>query len=571
MFLYYYAVYSGKWFIMIILGIHAAFSATSHDPSACLIIDGKVVAAIEEERINRIKVSSGFFPAKAVYECLKLAELRIEDVDIVASDGISSPTIKDKIRRSLVDLFGFSPEVELVDHPYSHCAGAFMSSGLDEALVVSVDGSGDKTSTLVCLAQRVGTSIKFKELYREGMSVSLGAYYTAFTNYLGFRTVEGEYKVMGMAAYGQDKFDLSEMIDFDRISETIASRSKGAVFEQKNYSSLIEPSYNEEYIYRLTKVRRPVFSDGEFTQEHFDLAASVQAQFTRAYIGLIRHWLAKTKQRKLCLAGGCVLNCLANKEILGDGLDDIYVMPAASDRGLSMGSAMYAANINGENVLSVNNMYLGKSFDASQIKKTLQICGVAHKELSDPTADCANSIADGLVVGWFQGRSEFGPRALGHRSILASPRVANMKDILNAKIKFRESYRPFAPAILKADLERYYSSKIQFPYMTFTVDIPSKLAAKMPEAVHFDGTARVQSVSEKDSDSFYGLLNEVRKISGIGAVINTSFNLSGEPIVDSPYDAIRTFYSSGIDALYLGNFKLTKNADLSAKRNISEV
>lgn len=543
---------------MNILGLHASYNALSHDPSAALMVDGETIAAIEEERLNRIKTSSAHFPTNAIRECLRISGLKITDIDLLVSDGITNQKLKNKIARSLVDIFGYSPRIELLHHAYAHCAGAFSSSGFDEALTISVDGLGDKLSILVSLAKKNGSSVEYKELYRAERDGSLGNFYTAFTNYLGFRSIEGEYKVMGMAAYGNDKYDLSDLIYFDAKQGTVETNCPESFNSFEYYTSITEPGYNEDYIYNLTKVKRPVYSSGKFNQEHFDLAASVQAQFTRTYIGLIRYWLAKTKQTHLCLSGGCVLNCLANKELLGDELDGIYVMPAASDRGLSMGSAMYAANIEGESVLPVKDMYLGRSFDSSKIKEMLMACGVAHKELSDPAADCAGSIADGLVVGWLQGRSEFGPRALGHRSILASPRVARMKDILNAKIKFRESYRPFAPAILKSELEKYYRSRIQFPYMTFTVDVPSELAVQIPEAVHFDGTARVQSVTEADSKSFYNLLNEVKKISGVGAVINTSFNLSGEPIVDSPYDAIRTFYSSGLDVLYLENFKLTK-------------
>lgn len=546
---------------MNILGIHSSYTATSHDPSACLIQDGRVVVAIEEERLNRIKISSGFFPAKAVRECLKLAKLKIEDIHLVVSDGASFPALKDKLRRSLTDLFGFSPEVQLVDHPFAHCAGAFNSSGFGDALVISIDGVGDKTSTLVCTAKKTGSSVEYAELYRADIFASLGNYYTAFTNYLGFGSVEGEYKVMGMAAYGEDRFDLSGIVNFNNTTASLESENRENFIDVQHYSTITEPSYKESYIYGLTQVKRPAYSGGVFTQEHFDLAASVQAQFTRTYISLIKYWLTKSKKTFLCLSGGCALNCLANKELLNMGLDGIYVMPAASDRGLSMGAAMYAANLMHEPISSVGDMYLGKSFGSQQTREMLQICGVDFEEIADPAADCANAIAAGSVVGWFQGRSEFGPRALGHRSILASPGIAHMKDTLNAKIKFRESYRPFAPAVLKSDLESYYSSEKQFPFMTFTLDVPRVLAKKIPEAVHFDGTARIQSVSESCSKSFHDLLTEVRKVSGIGAVINTSFNLSGEPIVDSPLDAVRTFYSSGIDVLYLGEYKLSKGSN----------
>jgi carbamoyltransferase len=543
---------------MNILGIHTSYTALSHDPSACLIKDGEVVAAIEEERLNRIKTSSTNFPERAIKACLDIGELNINDIDMVVSDGVTYPELDTKIDRSMNHNFGNSPRIEIVNHAYAHSAGAFCSSGFDESLVVSVDGLGDKLSTLVCTARQAGSSVEFEELYRADRAHSLGNFYTAFTNYLGFRSIEGEYKVMGMAAYGVDKYDLSELLYFDSKTGAVGSHAMDRLINVDYYTAITEPVYDQEYIYKLTKVARPIYSDSGVNQDHFDLAASVQAQFQRTYIGLIKHYLKKTKSKKLCLAGGCALNCLANRDLLEEGLDDIYIMPAASDRGLSMGSAMYAGTLAGEEIHPVKNMFLGKSYGHDKVKEALDLCGLSYSEIENPFADCARSIADGLVVGWFQGRSEFGPRALGHRSILANAKKKNMKNILNAKIKFRETFRPFAPAILEADFADYYDSKMRFPYMTFTVDMPDKLAVHMPEATHLDGTARIQSVVPEDSESFSTLLSEVKGRLDIGAVINTSFNLAGEPIVDSPFDAIRTFYSSGIDVLYLENFKLEK-------------
>ncbi|NEO82891.1 MAG: hypothetical protein F6J87_01325 [Spirulina sp. SIO3F2] len=542
---------------MNILGIHAAYTSRSHDPSACLIQNGKVIAAIEEERLNRIKTSTSLFPERAIRACIAMANISIHEIDVVVADGSTYPPLKDKINRSLVDSFGYSPPIELTHHAYAHCAGSFVSSGFDEALVVSVDGVGDQVATLICTAKKLGSSVEYKELYRGDITTSLGVYYSVFTNYLGFRSIEGEYKVMGMAAYGSSKHDLSNLLEFNPATGELVCKNNQFI-DLENYTSVFEPSYKEKFIESLTGVRRPVYFSNGFQQEHFDLAASVQFQFQKTYLDLISYFLKKTGLKKLCLSGGCSLNCLANKELLGKPID-VYVMPAASDRGLSMGAAMYMASQTSQSVSPVQNMYLGRSFEPAEIKKSLDICGVSYTELSDPTIGCASAIAEGKVVGWFQGRSEFGPRALGHRSILANPQAAEMKDILNAKIKFRESYRPFAPAILESELNDSGLDNTHLPYMTFTVDVPSDLARKIPGAVHFDGTARVQSVSHDNSPLFAGLLDQVQHQNGFGAVINTSFNLAGEPIVDSPHDAIRTFYSSGIDTLYLGNFKLEKS------------
>jgi len=544
---------------MNILGIHSSYTALSHDPSASLMVDGRVVAAIEEERLNRIKTSSTFFPYNAIRECLDISGLSIEDIDVVVSDGSTYPILKDKIKKSLLHLFGYSPKIELVNHAYSHVAGAFLSSGYNDSLVVSVDGLGDKISIIITSVKIENNEVKYKELYRADRTCSLGNFYTSFTNYLGFKSVEGEYKVMGMAAYGKNNHDLSNIIYFDNKEGLIKSNNPEANIDLENYSSISDPSYNENYIYGLTNVKRPLYSSKIFEQNHFDLATSVQNQFSSTYISLIRYWLNKTKQKYLCLSGGCVLNCLANKELLDDDLKGIYVMPAASDRGLSLGSALYLAGTEKEKIEPVENMYLGRAFDNKNIIKLLNNCDINYEIVNSPTKDCARLLKKGLVIGWFQGRAEFGPRALGHRSILANPQIKGMKDILNSKIKFRESYRPFAPAILKEDFDEYYESNIDFSYMTFTIDVPENLAKIIPEAVHFDGTARVQTVTKQSNSNFYDLLKEIKKDIGIGSVINTSFNLANEPIVDSPSDAIRTFFSSGIDVLYMNNIKLVKN------------
>jgi carbamoyltransferase len=368
---------------------------------------------------------------------------------------------------------------------------------------------------------------------------------------------------MGMAAYGKDNYDLSDLLYFNSEKGVVDANYPETFNDFDDYSSITQPVYNEDYIFNLTKVKRPVYSSKGFEQEHFDLAASVQMQFSNTYIDLIKYWLGVTNQKYLCLSGGCVLNCLANKELLGDELENIYVMPAASDRGLSLGSAMYTAGLNQEKIYSVDNMYLGRSFTKENIIETLNNCGINYEEVKNHTNDCAQLLKKGYVIGWFQGRSEFGPRALGHRSILANPQTTGMKDTLNKKIKFRESYRPFAPAILQEDFDKYYESKIDFSYMTFTVDVPPDLAKLIPEAVHFDGTARVQTVKQQSDSNFYELLSEIKKVNGIGAVINTSLNLANEPIVDSPSDAIRTFFSSGIDVLYMENIKLVKSKDIN--------
>jgi carbamoyltransferase len=394
-------------------------------------------------------------------------------------------------------------------------------------------------------------------LYRAGFNESLGIFYTTFTSFLGFRQVEGEYKVMGMAAYGEPKFDLSSLIRFNFHSGDIESPSGLRHVSRETLTSIDEPVYDEHEIYRLTHVKRPV-PGAPFRQEHFDLAASVQLHFENAYLGLIKFYLEKSGAKFLCIAGGCALNALANKKLLEIGLQGIYVMPASSDRGISMGAAMLHSSRSSVPVEPLGTMALGREFDNDDVIKVMEDSGIQYHLVEDPTQTCSEALQRGEVVGWFQGRSEFGPRALGQRSILANGSISGMKDTLNRKIKFRESYRPFAPSFLQGeiDLTQYPTN---FEYMTFTIDAPSELKSGLPEAVHFDGTSRVQIVNPVSNPKFATLLSESKKLTGFAGVINTSFNLAGEPIVDSPQDALRTFFSSGLDSLFMENVVVRKN------------
>ena len=338
---------------MIVLGIHAAFSGTTHDPGACIVVNGVVVAAIEEERLNRIKTSTSFFPSRSVQRCLEIAGVNIRQVDLVASDGITHPTLEKKIARCLYDSFGFSPPINLIDHSTLHVLGSFLSSGFESALSISVDGYGDGLATRVSTFEFDDEGVVSKDLYVSPPELSLGAFYTAFTNYLGFRSIEGEYKVMGMAAYGQPKYDLKDFIAFDLDVGGLVCNTREPVHHNDYYSSIIEPSYNADLIYEYTGVHRPVHCKGRFESQHFDLAASVQKAFLDAYFGLVSYWRNKTGvTENLCLSGGCALNCLANKEFLRVfDSTKIFVMPASSDRGLPLGAALAASKSLSEKVV----------------------------------------------------------------------------------------------------------------------------------------------------------------------------------------------------------------------------
>ena len=540
---------------MKILGLHVSFNGFSHDASASIIVDEKVIAAVEEERYNRLKSSQLFFPKDSIKYCLKKAKCKINEIDMLVVDGISYKKIRDKVIKSMNFYFGYCPKIKVCEHPQSHSYGSFISSGYEEALVVSIDGVGDKVSTLISIFKKNKKKVIIKELYRDGLANSLGDFYGVFTNYLGFRLNEGEYKVMGMAAYGKPKYNLEKIISFDTKKGKIVSNLKKIISRNIN-SNINEPIYNQNIIYKMTKVKKRV-SSAKFTQKHYDLAASVQQQFTNVYLELINYFSKKSQIKNLCLSGGCALNCLANAKLLKT-FKKVYVMPASSDRGLSLGNAMYYAAKNSINVQKPKNMFLGPSYSNKEILYYLNRINLNYQIVNNADEDCATQIKNGKVVAWFQGRSEFGPRALGARSILANPKIYKMKKILNQKIKYREDYRPFAPSIIEDDIKKYTKFSEELEYMTITLNIDSKLKKQIPEAVHFDNTARIHLVKKDSNPKFYNLLKNVKKKIGIGSVINTSFNINNEPIVNSPLDAVRTFYSSGIDILYLNNIKISK-------------
>lgn len=530
---------------MKILGINSCFTANHHDPSVVLIVDGKIIAAIEEERLNRIKTSIGLFPSRSINFCLKYAGISIHDIDIIAAPGITAPDLVEKIQSCLVHDYNYSPPVKLWPHYECHGAGAFYSSSFSEALVVSVDGYGDKVSSWVAKADSAG----LHEVDRyEGLN-SIGNFYAQFTEHLGFIRTEGEFKVMGMAAYGEAKYDLKSFIKFE---EGRYISNSGIIVPAHKVTSTFEPSVNHRLLEQKGYPKRDSVS-GEFLQKHYDLASSVQAGFEEAYIGLISSY--RDVSKNLCLSGGSALNCLANGKLLSL-FDNIYVMPAASDRGLSMGAAFLQAVNCGDLPIAPEDMFLGGEFSDELIREALEIAAVEYEYEADSVAQAAKDIANGKIIGWFKGRSEFGPRALGARSILASPSIKGTKAKINKKIKFREEYRPFAPAVLESAARRCGVDK-SLPYMTIAIKPNEALASHISETIHADGTARLQTVSDS-GHPLSQLLKALQDIGEFPAVINTSFNINGEPIVETPLDAVRTFYSCGLDSLYIENFVLRK-------------
>lgn len=531
----------------IILGINASFTSNHHDPSAVLIVDGEIVSACEEERFNRTKSSIGWFPYRSIDSCLNLSGTKPSEIDWIASPGITAgDELIKRIQKEFRHYFGVHCEVRLYSHALCHVAGAFYPSGFTRALGLSIDGSGDGKSMLVAdCSLRHG----IREIDSFDSTNSIGNLFSAITERLGFHRTEGEFKVMGMAANGDpNSYDLSSLAE----SSTSLFEINQEIYSNLRARSCYESFYDQQFFDLLGLPSRR-FNE-EIHQEHFDLASSLQKTFESLLLKILKQY--RFDYEYLVYSGGCALNCLANRH-LPHYFSDFYVMPAASDRGLSLGAACLCAFEEGIRIRPLQTMLLGPGYSNDSIKSTLDLLGVSYME-GDKYHAASQMLADGKVIGWFQGRSEFGPRALGARSVLANAKSQGIKDQINAKIKYRESYRPFAPAVLKSLLPPQFDNQA-YNYMAVAADLTAQpdLNSLCGEAVHTDGSARIQRVCEESSYDLYHLLHSSRS-SGIQAVINTSFNLNGEPIVESPRDAIRTFFASAIDALVIGNYIIEK-------------
>ncbi|MEI6346639.1 MAG: carbamoyltransferase C-terminal domain-containing protein [Bacteroidota bacterium] len=540
---------------MYILGVNGGVRIGYQDISATLMKDGKVLFAIEEERLNRIKFSPGQLPELAIEECLKQANISIRDIDIVASHGSTwGDEYAQKLTNYFLYTFGFCPKLEFVHHHDSHSSSAFYASGFNQAMVISIDASGDSVSTQLSVGK--GNSMElFKRYYRPN---SLGIYYSLFTQFCGFRRDSDEYKLMGLSAYGnRNKYDMSHILNFDNGELLLNEKYMKSIPKGESQPTRQEMAFSDLLLQEFGSKR---LKHEPFDQRFKDVAASTQAQLENTIIEMVHYFYRETGIRKICFAGGVALNCLVNQKVMNlDFIDDIYVQPASSDAGISMGAAMYVASKNGFKIEPITSALLGMEFTNEEIKKTLDDIGVDYLEIKNPSKTAAELVSQNKIIGWFQGRMEFGPRALGARSILANPAMPDVKNVINAKIKYRESYRPFCPSVVEEESSNYFIGKAPIsPFMNITFDVKEEMKAVIPGVVHADGTARIQTVSKNNNPIYYEFLIELKKLTGHPVSVNTSFNTNNEPIVASPSDAIASFYRSGLDALVIGNFLLTK-------------
>lgn len=542
---------------MIVLGLHGGITLRQHEPSAALVINGKVIALCEEERYLRIKSAYGYMPLYSIRACLQIANISWEEIDLIVMSGETYLNFEQHLREYLRHNFGDCPHIQLIHHQIAHLAVAFYSSGLEESLVLSLDATGDGACCMMGYATRKNG---IKVLDQIPSNCSLGYFYTMMTYYLGFADGD-EYKVMGLAPYGEPTIDLSKIIrpnsqgwEFDTafLRQNPAPRSP------------FEPTYAEKLLEVLGQPHRK--PTGDVTTFYKNIARSTQHTFEQCLMSLIKY-LQKIAPpiRQLCYAGGVALNCSANKQLLySNEFESVYIPAMSSDRGLALGCAYYGAVALGDSPWQLSSPYLGSSYSNELIRNELISNGISFKEIDNPTEIAADLLAEGKLLGWYQGRSEAGARALGNRSIIASCKDTIMRDKVNKKIKYREEFRPFAPAVMFEKSEAYFNTQSKdSPYMCFTVDAKSENAKTIGAVVHVDQTARVQTVRSSDNELFYDLLKNYNKKTDTPVLLNTSFNLKGQPIVETPRDALMTFYGCGLDALIMGNFIVKKQTAIT--------
>lgn len=571
---------------MKVLGIGCS---SFHDPSAALLIDGRLVAAAEEERFTRNKHAHGENPVHAARFCLEQAGIAPEEVDLVAYPW-SAEIIREKrgeyarrafskspakALRAFTNLMklqkrrvgalhatlrelGLAPEKVAqvhVEHHLAHASSAFHFSGFPSAAILTLDGYGELTSSLLAEGHADGRITKHAEILKPD---SLGLFYSTMTEFLGFQANDGEYKVMGMAPYGDPaKCDLGGMV---RLTEDGFRCDDERVWVDRSKRVTRRKHYSQLLLDQLGPVRR----GDALAEPYIHVAAAAQQLLEDIVLGLIDTQLADALDRnggRLAFAGGVALNVRLNRKLIQHPkIAELWVQPASSDAGLSLGAASYAASAAGETVVPMQGADLGPSFSGAEVRAALERLKIPYSELRDPPRKAAELLAAGEIVSWFEGRMEFGPRALGQRSILGHPGVKGTADAINARIKFRESWRPFCPSVLAEHASELFDSDHPSPYMTFTFGVRPEWAKKVPEIVHVDGTARPQLIRREHSPRFHELVSHFHALTGIPVVINTSLNRRGEPMVCSPADAIAMLYGSGLEFLIMEDVLVSKRA-----------
>lgn len=539
-----------------ILGINGGVRPGYQDISAVLMQNGKVIAAIEEERINRIKHAAGQLPILSVREVLQIAGISITDLNCLAFHGSSwQPEIEQVIQHHFSYYFGYCPPIRRYHHHDCHAASAYYLSGFAEALVLTVDGSGDGISTQVA----VGRNNNLEVIARFPRPQSLGMFYSMITQLCGFTRDADEYKLMGLAAYGDPSMvDLNSLLSVTENGYQVDESYMVEILPGQSSPSRYEMLFSKK-LEILTGLKRRKEKDIPEAYKH--LAAAAQNQLENALTALVKKYVRETGISRVCMAGGVALNCLANQKIEAlDEVEALFIQPASSDAGISLGAACLAGvDLGTSSFEKQSHVFWGDEFSDEEIEETIRKCNLPVERLFNPVAAAAEWIAKNKVIGWFQGRMEFGPRALGNRSILANPAAPGIQQQVNQKVKFREGFRPFGASVREEDFAFFFDAPCgEAPYMTKVFTVPEAHRHTLAGVTHADNTCRVQTVNRQQNARYYDLLSACHETLGHGVLLNTSFNLSHEPIVRTPREAIASFYASGLDALIIGSYLLKK-------------
>lgn len=574
---------------MYILGISAFF----HDSAACLMYSGKIIAAVEEERFSRKKHDNSF-PKLAIDFCLREANITIDDVELVVFyekpflkfDRILN-TIKSSVpfgftffRKSIKtwvtqklwiptiikNELAYSGEIIFSEHHEAHAAGTFFTSPFTKSAIVTIDGVGEK----VCTTIGIGKENKITILKEQHYPHSFGLFYSAFTQYCGFKVNSGEYKLMGLAPYGKPIYKdliLKNLITITNEAEVILNLD---YFSFETGKSTINSKFSKLF-------GKPIRKETEkMSQFYCDVAASIQEITDDFLITISQYAKEITGLNNLCLAGGVALNCKANGNLATKNIfENIWIQPASGDSGCAVGAAFVGWNhfLKKERVFIENSLneqaYLGSSYSNDEIVSVLEKYSIQYSifEETELIKETANLLANKNIIGWFQGKMEFGPRALGNRSILASPLFEDMKEYINQKIKLREGFRPFAPIVLEEKAAKWFAIEKPSKYMLFT--FKSNKKNEIPSCIHEDGTARLQTLAKRENEKLHNLILEFEELTSAPVLINTSFNVRGEPIVESPLDALKCFFQTDMDVLVLVNYVIKKEENLSVSSELT--
>ena len=576
---------------MMILGLNAFHG----DASAAVLSDGSLVAAVEEERLNRIKHWAGL-PVLAAKACLQdeqpahIAISRDPKVHLAdkllrvalrpnqwlsltsrATNGVHIARVGEVLAAAGI-IAQNTRQIHFVEHHRAHLASAFFASPFEQAAVISIDGFGDFSSVMWGIGKGNQIQVKGSVLFPH----SLGIFYTAFTQFLGFPKYGDEYKMMGLSAYGEPRFA-------DRVRRVVRTEqdqcrldldyfthhSKGVAMTWDGGEPVLGPVFSQKLSKEFGEPRSP---RSEIRQQDMDLAASVQLVLEENYFALLNYIHKQTGATAVCLAGGVALNCVANGMIFErTPFRDVYIQPAAHDAGTSIGAALYVQHqiLKQPRCFEMKHVYYGSEFSDAEVLRDLEAAGCAYHKLSEEPliTRTADAIAEGSIVGWFQGRAEFGPRALGNRSILADPRRKDMQETLNSRIKYREPFRPFCPSVLTEATGDYFENSYPAPFMVSAYKIKPAMREIIPAVTHRDGTGRLQTVDKNVNPLYWSLIHRFGEATGVPVLLNTSFN-ENEPIVQTPAQAIDCFLRTRMDVLSIGSFLVlkTENANLSNER-----